>query len=69
MPALGVKMDAVPGRVNHLGIHPYRVGLAYGNCYELCGYGHRVMPICVAVVSKPVFQGALSGVLTEALEG
>lgn len=69
MPALGVKMDAVPGRVNHLGVHPYRAGLAYGNCYELCGYGHRVMPICVAVVSKDAFHGVIRSILVRALEG
>nr|YP_010393080.1 cytochrome c oxidase subunit II [Bankia gouldi]UPX89062.1 cytochrome c oxidase subunit 2 [Bankia gouldi] len=69
VPALGVKMDAVPGRVNHLGVHPYSVGLAYGNCYELCGYGHSVMPICVAVVSKEAYHGILNSMLMGALEG
>nr|UPX89326.1 cytochrome c oxidase subunit 2 [Teredo sp. TBF09] len=69
VPALGVKMDAVPGRVNHLGVHPYSAGLAYGNCYELCGYGHSVMPICVAVVSKDAFHGVMSSMLVSALEG
>nr|UPX89122.1 cytochrome c oxidase subunit 2 [Bankia setacea] len=69
VPALGVKMDAVPGRVNHVGVHPYSVGLAYGNCYELCGYGHSVMPICVAVVSKGAFHGILNSMLMGALEG
>lgn len=55
--------------MNHLGVHPYRVGLAYGNCYELCGYGHSVMPICVAVVSKDAFHGILGSILVRALEG
>nr|YP_010393116.1 cytochrome c oxidase subunit II [Kuphus polythalamius]UPX89194.1 cytochrome c oxidase subunit 2 [Kuphus polythalamius]UPX89206.1 cytochrome c oxidase subunit 2 [Kuphus polythalamius] len=57
--SLGVKMDAVPGRANHLGIHPYRVGYAYGNCYELCGYGHSVMPITVLVLPESEFLSAL----------
>nr|UFQ25460.1 cytochrome c oxidase subunit II [Calyptogena rectimargo] len=49
--SLGVKCDAVPGRVNSLGISPLRSGVFYGNCYELCGEGHSMMPISVAVMS------------------
>nr|YP_010393152.1 cytochrome c oxidase subunit II [Nototeredo knoxi]UPX89278.1 cytochrome c oxidase subunit 2 [Nototeredo knoxi] len=67
VPALGVKMDAVPGRANHLGVRPYRVGYAYGNCYELCGYGHSVMPITVLVLPEPVFLNRLAEMLRQAL--
>nr|QCO91539.1 cytochrome c oxidase subunit II [Pliocardia ponderosa] len=49
--SLGVKCDAVPGRVNSLGISPLRSGVFYGNCYELCGEGHSMMPISVAVMT------------------
>nr|UFQ25512.1 cytochrome c oxidase subunit II [Pliocardia sp. A3710_17_S18] len=49
--SLGVKCDAVPGRVNSLGIFPLRSGVFYGNCYELCGEGHSMMPISVAVMT------------------
>lgn len=49
--SLGVKCDAVPGRVNSLGISPLRSGVFYGNCYELCGEGHRMIPISVAVIT------------------
>lgn len=49
--SLGVKCDAVPGRVNSLGISPLRRGVFYGNCYELCGEGHRMIPISVAVIT------------------
>lgn len=49
--SLGVKCDAVPGRVNSLGIFPLRSGVFYGNCYELCGEGHRIIPISVAVIT------------------
>lgn len=45
VPELGVKADAVPGRVNSLGIIPFIPGFAYGFCYELCGVGHRNIPI------------------------
>nr|BBA25627.1 cytochrome c oxidase subunit II [Ectenagena nautilei] len=50
--SLGVKCDAVPGRVNALGIFPLRSGVFYGNCYELCGEGHSMMPISVAVLFR-----------------
>nr|YP_010393176.1 cytochrome c oxidase subunit II [Teredothyra matocotana]UPX89338.1 cytochrome c oxidase subunit 2 [Teredothyra matocotana] len=65
--ALGVKMDAVPGRANHLGINPYRVGYAYGNCYELCGYGHGVMPITVLVLPEEEFMSSLIAMVWRAL--
>nr|UPX88970.1 cytochrome c oxidase subunit 2 [Xylophagaidae sp. E23]UPX88982.1 cytochrome c oxidase subunit 2 [Xylophagaidae sp. E81] len=51
VPGMGVKMDAVPGRTNHLNIFPFAVGVWQGNCYELCGYGHSVMPLSVRVVT------------------
>lgn len=46
---LGVKVDAIPGRTNSLAVNPYSSGVCYGNCYELCGVGHRAMPIKVVV--------------------
>nr|YP_010393128.1 cytochrome c oxidase subunit II [Lithoredo abatanica]UPX89230.1 cytochrome c oxidase subunit 2 [Lithoredo abatanica]UPX89242.1 cytochrome c oxidase subunit 2 [Lithoredo abatanica] len=67
VPALGVKMDAVPGRANHLGVHPFRVGYAYGNCYELCGYGHSVMPITVLVVPESDFLGVIGAMVRRAV--
>nr|YP_010393061.1 cytochrome c oxidase subunit II [Xyloredo nooi]UPX88995.1 cytochrome c oxidase subunit 2 [Xyloredo nooi]UPX89007.1 cytochrome c oxidase subunit 2 [Xyloredo nooi] len=59
VPALGVKMDAVPGRTNHLCVEPLSVGFLGGNCYELCGYGHSVMPISIGVVSEGAFLDVL----------
>nr|ADP24239.1 cytochrome c oxidase subunit II [Gyrodactylus bueni]ADP24240.1 cytochrome c oxidase subunit II [Gyrodactylus bueni]QCX36168.1 cytochrome c oxidase subunit II [Gyrodactylus bueni] len=44
VPALGLKMDAVPGRVNHLTYLPDRLGSFVGYCSELCGVGHSFMP-------------------------
>nr|ADP24229.1 cytochrome c oxidase subunit II [Gyrodactylus superbus]ADP24230.1 cytochrome c oxidase subunit II [Gyrodactylus superbus] len=44
VPALGLKMDAVPGRVNHLTYLPDRLGSFMGYCSELCGVGHSFMP-------------------------
>ena len=45
VPALGVKADAVPGRVNKLTLAPNRPGLYYGQCREICGRNHSFIPI------------------------
>lgn len=47
IPALGVKMDAVPGRLNQVSLHLNRPGTYYGQCSELCGVNHSFMPIVV----------------------
>lgn len=52
MPAFGVKMDAVPGRLNETWFHAEREGLYYGQCSELCGKDHAYMPIAIRVVSN-----------------
>ena len=51
LPAMGVKMDAVPGRINHTWFKADRTGIYYGECSELCGARHAFMPIEVKVVS------------------
>lgn len=55
MPAFGLKMDAVPGRLNETWFHATRTGVFYGQCSELCGVRHGFMPIAIEVVEKPVF--------------
>ena len=50
-PQMGVKMDAVPGRLNHTWFKATRTGTFYGECSELCGASHAFMPIEVKVVS------------------
>jgi cytochrome c oxidase subunit II len=55
VPALGVKEDAVPGRVNETWFKAESEGIYYGFCQELCGIAHSFMPIEVRVVSKPAF--------------
>jgi cytochrome c oxidase subunit II len=52
MPAFGVKMDAVPGRLNETWFKAEREGLYYGQCSELCGKDHAFMPIAIRVVSE-----------------
>lgn len=47
VPSLGVKVDAVPGRLNQAFLFMKRAGIFYGQCSELCGIGHGFMPIAV----------------------
>lgn len=55
VPALGIKVDAVPGRLNQLGFLCKSTGVYYGQCSEICGANHSFIPIVVEVVSLPVF--------------
>jgi len=57
VPAFGVKMDAVPGRINEtwFEVLPGKEGTYFGQCSELCGVNHYKMPIEVEVVSKDEF--------------
>jgi len=52
MPAFGVKIDAVPGRLNETWFRVDEEGLYYGQCSELCGKDHAFMPIAVRAVSR-----------------
>jgi len=51
VPALGVKVDAVPGRLNQTSLFIKREGIYYGQCSELCGTYHSVMPITIKAIS------------------
>ncbi|MDF1608577.1 cytochrome c oxidase subunit II [Hoeflea sp. YIM 152468] len=55
MPAFGVKMDAVPGRLNEAWFKAEAEGLYYGQCSELCGKDHAYMPIAIRVVAQDKF--------------
>jgi len=55
MPALGAKVDAVPGRTNEIWFDIDEVGMYYGQCSELCGSGHAFMPIAIQAVSQADF--------------
>ncbi|MCK9908595.1 cytochrome c oxidase subunit II [Microbacteriaceae bacterium K1510] len=52
VPSFGVKIDAIPGRVNETWFKAEREGVYYGQCSELCGKDHAFMPITVRVVSE-----------------
>ncbi len=55
VPAFGIKMDAIPGRLNETWFKAEREGMFYGQCSELCGKDHAYMPIAVEVVSQEKF--------------
>jgi len=56
MPRFGIKVDAVPGRLNESWMRIEEPGTYYGQCSELCGDYHAFMPIMVRAVSKDEFQ-------------
>lgn len=55
VPSFGVKIDALPGRLNESWFKATREGIFYGQCSELCGRDHAFMPIAVRVVSEDQF--------------
>jgi cytochrome c oxidase subunit II len=55
VPSFGVKIDAIPGRLNEVWFKATREGMYYGQCSELCGKDHAFMPIAVRVVSEQEF--------------
>ncbi len=61
VPAFGVKMDAVPGRLNETWFKATEMGTFYGECSELCGARHAFMPIEVKVVSQSDYDSWLTG--------
>jgi cytochrome c oxidase subunit 2 len=55
VPAFGIKIDAIPGRLNETWFRAKQTGMYYGQCSELCGKDHAFMPIAVRVVSDQEF--------------
>jgi cytochrome c oxidase subunit 2 len=55
VPSFGVKIDAVPGRLNETWFKAEREGTYYGQCSQLCGRDHAFMPIAVHVVSEQAY--------------
>jgi len=60
MPEMGVKMDAVPGRLNKTWFKPTKTGVFYGQCSELCGSRHAYMPIELHVVTDAEYTAWLA---------
>lgn len=65
IPSLGVKCDAVPGRLNQTSLFLKREGLYYGQCSEICGINHGFMPIVVEAVKLPNYIYWISNKLSE----
>ncbi|KAG7712991.1 hypothetical protein KL931_005363 [Ogataea haglerorum] len=55
VPSLGIKVDASPGRLNQTSALIQRCGIFYGQCSELCGINHSMMPIKIECVSLQDF--------------
>lgn len=56
LPRLGLKVDALPGRINQLYVNPRRLGVFYGECSEICGSNHSFMPIFVKICTYEDYQ-------------
>ncbi|MEO0391750.1 MAG: cytochrome c oxidase subunit II [Pseudomonadota bacterium] len=66
MPALGVKKDAVPGRLNETWFRVDKPGMYYGQCSEICGEGHGFMPISLRAVPQDEFDDWVALKIAEA---
>jgi cytochrome c oxidase subunit 2 len=60
LPSFGIKIDAIPGRINHAFLYILREGIYYGQCSELCGQLHYNMPIVIKAVSPLSYLSWLS---------
>src|SRR5690606_15205645 len=56
VPSFGIKVDAVPGRLNETWFNSRETGIFYGQCSELCGKDHAFMPIAVRVVTGEEYE-------------
>jgi cytochrome c oxidase subunit 2 len=61
VPAFGIKIDAIPGRLNETWFKATKTGMFYGQCSELCGKDHAFMPIAVRVVTDQEFATWVEG--------
>ena len=59
MPSFGVKIDAIPGRLNKAWFKADQEGVFYGQCSNICGIDHAFMPIDVHVLSQEAYQAWL----------
>nr|UZT67479.1 cytochrome c oxidase subunit 2 [Endecameris sp. ZJUH 20220006] len=55
MPSLGLKIDAIPGRLNQINLFTSRPGLFFGQCSEICGANHSFMPINFEITNSNLF--------------
>nr|DAC76963.1 TPA_asm: cytochrome oxidase subunit 2 [Sceloporus grammicus] len=67
VPALGIKTDAIPGRLNQTTFITSHPGLFYGQCSEICGSNHSFMPIVVEAVPLQHFESWSTSILSSSL--
>nr|YP_009937453.1 cytochrome c oxidase subunit II [Pareas boulengeri]QNT27524.1 cytochrome c oxidase subunit II [Pareas boulengeri] len=60
VPSLGIKVDAVPGRLNQIPLATSRTGVFFGQCSEICGANHSFMPIAMEAIPLNLFEQWLS---------
>ncbi|MAA96874.1 MAG: cytochrome c oxidase subunit II [Stappia sp.] len=68
MPAFGVKIDAIPGRLNETWFKAEKTGIYYGQCSELCGRDHAFMPIAIRVVEQDQYDAWAEAAKTDVEE-
>ena len=61
VPSIGVKVDALPGRLNQIFLFSKRLGIFVGQCSEICGMNHSFMPITLKFCSTKEFISTVSG--------
>jgi cytochrome c oxidase subunit 2 len=59
VPSFGIKIDAIPGRLNKSWFKAEHEGMFYGQCSNICGIDHAFMPINVRVLSQPDYEAWL----------
>src|SRR6266568_4410136 len=69
VPSFGIKIDAIPGRLNETWFKATKEGIYYGQCSELCGKNHAFMPIAVRVVSDSDVKGSDMAMTMETAHG
>jgi cytochrome c oxidase subunit 2 len=65
MPSFGIKIDAVPGRLNETWFKAEREGIFYGQCSQLCGKDHAFMPIAIRVVADDKYKQWLTAAASD----
>nr|YP_009560913.1 cytochrome c oxidase subunit II [Trouessartia rubecula]QAB47265.1 cytochrome c oxidase subunit 2 [Trouessartia rubecula] len=68
VPVMGLKVDAMPGRINQLFVNPSRMGVFYGQCSEICGSNHSFMPIILKVFNLSNYDSYTKNLLMELVE-
>ena len=68
IPSLGIKADAVPGRLNQLNVFFNRPGVFYGQCSEICGANHSFIPITVEAVNPADFLSWIKSFSSDSLK-